>query len=62
MLDESLPTIVGDAGQIQQVLMNLCVNARDAMSGGGKLLITSETAAIGQADPLLPSDARPGPM
>lgn len=60
VLDETLPTIVGDAGQIQQVLMNLCVNARDAMSGIGRLLIASESAVVGQADPLFPGDARPG--
>jgi PAS domain S-box-containing protein len=59
-LDESLPTIVGDAGQIQQVVMNLCVNARDAMSGGGRLFIVTEKAVVGKADPLVPSDAKPG--
>ena len=59
-LDESLPTIVGDAGQIQQVVMNLCVNARDAMNGGGKLIIASETAVVGRADPRVPNDAKPG--
>jgi len=60
-LDEALPTIVGDAGQIQQVVMNLCVNARDSMSGGGRLSIATETAVVGKADPLVPSDAKPGP-
>ncbi len=59
-LDESLPTIEGDAGQIQQVVMNLCVNARDAMSGGGKLSITTATAVIGAADPQAPAGAKPG--
>jgi PAS domain S-box-containing protein len=59
-LDEALPTIMGDAGQIQQVVMNLCVNARDAMSGGGHLSIATETVVVGKADALVPSDAKPG--
>lgn len=59
-LDESLPTIVGDVGQIQQVVMNLCVNARDAMSGGGKLIIVSEKALSADVDPQRPADAKAG--
>ena len=34
--------VVGDSTQIYQVLMNLCVNARDAMPSGGRLLISVE--------------------
>ncbi|MBU4268048.1 MAG: PAS domain S-box protein [Acidobacteria bacterium] len=59
-LDESLPTIIADAGQIQQVVMNLCVNARDAMSGGGKLSIATATAVIGAADPQASAGTKTG--
>ncbi len=39
-------TIQGDATQIQQALLNLAVNACDAMPDGGRLLVTSEVVAI----------------
>ena len=34
-------TILGDPTQMHQILMNLCVNARDAMPNGGSLTIRS---------------------
>jgi PAS domain S-box-containing protein len=34
-----LPQIIGDQGQIHQILINLCVNARDAMPGGGTMTL-----------------------
>lgn len=37
-----LPPILGNAGKLQQVFLNLFLNARDAMSGGGTLRITTE--------------------
>ena len=57
-LEESLPDLRGDQNQLQQVIMNLCVNARDAMSSGGTLAISLRRVPGGDlarfnADPTL---------
>ncbi len=41
-LDSSLPHILGNAGKLQQVFLNLFLNAKDAMAGGGTLRIATE--------------------
>ncbi|MBC8132934.1 MAG: response regulator, partial [Deltaproteobacteria bacterium] len=41
-----LPLVLADRAQIEQVIMNLCVNSRDAMMAGGKLLLETETVVI----------------
>jgi signal transduction histidine kinase/ActR/RegA family two-component response regulator len=47
-LAEDLPAIVGDQQQVAQIIMNLAVNARDAMPEGGKLTVsTHQFAAVG---------------
>ena len=45
-LDKSLWAVKADPGQIVQVLMNLCVNARDAMRSGGELTILTQKASF----------------
>ena len=41
-LDPGLPPVMADSNQLSQALLNICVNARDAMLAGGKLTIRTE--------------------
>ena len=53
-------TVVGDPTQLHQVLLNLCVNARDAMPGGGILTISAENISFDAHYAGLNLDAHPG--
>jgi CheY-like chemotaxis protein len=52
--------VSADAGMIQQVVMNLCINARDAMPNGGRLSLATSEVEIGAPSEESHPDARPG--
>ncbi|HVU23346.1 MAG TPA: ATP-binding protein [Opitutus sp.] len=52
--------VMADATQLHQVLVNLCINARDAMPGGGTLTVRAENAMLAAGDPRLGPKAQPG--
>jgi nitrogen-specific signal transduction histidine kinase/ActR/RegA family two-component response regulator len=55
-----LPRILADPGMVEQVLMDLAVNARDAMPDGGSLVLSAEAIQIDAAAARESQDARPG--
>jgi two-component system cell cycle sensor histidine kinase/response regulator CckA len=48
-LAEALPPILGDPGQVEQAIINLAVNARDAMPRGGRLELTTSLDDVNEA-------------
>ncbi|MBE2213990.1 MAG: response regulator [Opitutaceae bacterium] len=53
--------LTADRGQLEQVILNLCLNARDAMPGGGRIGIELKRVTIEQADLGERGDLKPGP-
>ena len=59
-LDSSAGAIKADPGQVEQVIMNLVVNARDAMPKGGRLTIETKNVTIGKGARLDAVGVEPG--
>lgn len=57
---DDLWLINGDPTQLHQVLMNLCINARDAMPQGGALTLVAENCVVDETYAEMTADARPG--
>jgi CheY-like chemotaxis protein len=60
-LAKDLGLVIGDATQLYQMVMNLCVNARDAMPAGGSLSVAAKNLTLGDGEASrLHPDAKPG--
>ena len=59
-LHPSLASVKADPGQVEQVLMNLAINARDAMPNGGKLMMETSNVEV-SAELARDLDLAPGP-
>jgi two-component system cell cycle sensor histidine kinase/response regulator CckA len=56
---EDIWPVLGDATQIHQIILNLCVNARDAMPEGGKILVEAKNVSLSEAEAKKNLGARP---
>jgi len=56
----NVPAIYADVGMVEQVLVNLSINARDAMPGGGRLIIRVEARVLEPVACVVNPEARPG--
>jgi signal transduction histidine kinase/CheY-like chemotaxis protein len=55
-----LPAVEADVAQIEHAILNLCLNARDAMPGGGTLTLESSLVTLRTEDSLRPAQCQPG--
>jgi len=61
MVPPDLWPVLGNATQLHQVLLNLCVNARDAMPGGGELTLAADNVELSPKEAKSFPEAVPGP-
>jgi signal transduction histidine kinase/CheY-like chemotaxis protein len=59
-LDDNLKNVAADAGQCEQILMNLCINAKDSMPEGGKLTLKTENVRLNGGPDSANIDLPPG--
>jgi PAS domain S-box-containing protein len=59
-LDEPLGNVNIDPGQLEQIIMNLAVNARDAMPGGGTLVVQTKNRELDASSGTPGEDVQPG--
>ncbi|MFC1751983.1 nitrogen regulation protein NR(II) [Thermoproteota archaeon] len=58
---DKLGRVFGNSTQLHQVLLNLCLNARDALPQGGKLIVTAENKKLSKKDCAKIKNLDPGP-
>lgn len=60
-LSDQIGRVQADPGQLEQVIMNLAVNARDAMPNGGRLMIETQSCHLDESYASTHSEVSPGP-
>ncbi|MET0270810.1 MAG: PAS domain-containing protein [Sphingomonas sp.] len=59
-LEDALPHAVADANQLENAILNLAINARDAMPDGGQLTIETKTMVLDEAYAAIRPEVEPG--